>query len=408
MKHFGNVHVSYNLPRRGAFIDALSKRKHCARRAIMVSAPVRVIVTGGTGFIGYALLSTLRESHLSDFTPVAVARPSSDRVRLERLLDYPSVAESVVTAADLTNSDSLAPALHDAGVVVHLAANVDFFPRDKGASIDENLKMTRALVRACKTESERTGRRVRLLYVSSTEAIGSTGESPAREDTPRNPDSAYGRSKGECEDIVRAASDALDVVVLRPTGVYGRGERFFFRELLEMAESGLSVVFPSPGTGQVMFTHVDDVVSAIILCMREQAAIGETYNVCPDSGASYLDIMRALNAAFQRPGPVATLRVPLGKLLVRAISPLMNFRKKRVFLYHPSTIERSLLYRVYSNEKIKQELGWKPVHEVLPGMNRVALEEIATNGIQRRKLSPLLCGMATFTCSVFLLVWRSR
>lgn len=374
----------------------------------MVSGPARVVVTGGTGFIGHALLANLRDAHLADFTPVALVRPSSDRVRLERLLDYPSVTDSVVTASDLTDAASFASALHDASIVIHLAANMDFFPRGPGKTIEENGKMTRAVVDACKAESGRTGRRMRLVYVSTTEVIGNTGASPAREDAPHNPDSAYGTSKGECEDIVRGASDAIDVVVVRPTGVYGRGERFFFRELMEMAESGLSVVFPSPGTGRVMFTHIDDVVSAIILCMKEESAIGETYNVCPDAPASYMDIMRTLNGAFRRPGPVATIGLPLGKLLVRSVSPLMNFRKKRVFVYHPTTIERTMLYRVYSNAKIKRELGWKPVHEVLPGMRQVALEEIESEGIQRRKVSPLICGVASITCSVFFLVWRSR
>lgn len=371
----------------------------------------RVAITGATGFIGIALLRALRDRHSHECAPVALVRQERDVVRLERVLDARGAAEETVVV-DYNQTATLERALRGARVVVHCAAVVDGFVDTSEASNVEkaNVALAKAVVEAAVAESRRARARVRFVFVSSTEAIGQTASHgpPADERAPRRPDSAYGHSKVACEDAIFAHSDHLDIVVLRPTGVYGPGESFFFRELLEMAESGWGIVAPSPCDGQAMFTHIDDVVDSILRAMRHPAAVGHVFNVCPRESISYFEILRVLNCAMGRRGPVACLSMAIGCFAMRLLGPLVYFRKRRKFLYHPTSIRRTSQWRVYSNEKIMSRLGFEPKYEMLDGLKKVAEDEVKEGRLRRRRISPVVSGLVSFASTVAFFLIRLR
>lgn len=341
----------------------------------------RVVVTGGTGFIGYALLRELRERY-PDVIPVALARQSSDIVRLQRLLDYPEKSPSVVIGS-LDDLASLQPCVAGASVVIHLAADMDFFSPNVSKLIKTNVEGTRNLLEACAREAESNRQPVRFVYVSSTEAVGFTeGLGQADESAPRRPDSDYGRSKLLAEDVVKEYAGRLDTVVARPTGVFGEGERFFFFELMKMVASGIAFFVPSPMTGRLMFTHVEDVVQGLIICAVHPKAKGNTYHICPDEAVTNRAIVETLADVLNCPRPAIFLKEGLGVVLMRLIAPIMNFGKQRVFIYHPKTVRQSMKNREYSNGNLRR-LGFIPKYSVLSGAEHTLKHEMAVGSIRR-------------------------
>lgn len=339
------------------------------------------MVTGGTGFIGYALLQELRERY-PDVIPVALVRQSSDIVRLQRLLDYPEKSPSVVVGS-LDDLASLQPCVANASVLIHLAADMDFFPSDVTRLIKTNVEGTRNLLEACAREAESKRRTMRFVYVSSTEVIGCTeGLGRADETAPRRPDSDYGRSKVLAEDVVKEYADRLDTVVARPTGIFGPGERFFFFEMMKMVASGIAFFSPSPMTGRLMFTHVEDIVQGLIICAVNPKAKGNTYHICPDEAVTNRAIVETLADVLNCPRPVIFLSEGLGVVLMRLIAPIMNFGKRRVFIYHPKTVRDSMKDREYSNSNLRQ-LGFVPKYSILSGAEHTLKYEMAVGSIRR-------------------------
>lgn len=356
-----------------------------------LSKKKRLIVTGGTGYVGRALLRNIRYFHLDTLEVTALVRPSSDIIGLECLLDQPS-SEPSVLVVDFANVDALTEAAKDADIIIHLAADMDFFPSDENALIERNLSLTKTMLNAASNEisrSERTNKPLRFLYVSSTEAIGPTaGNASASENYEMNPTSAYGRSKMLCEQVVLSHKNQMEVVIARPTGVYGPGERFFFYELMQLVASGLTIVAPSPMSGRVMFTHIDDVTQGLLLCATNPEANG-VYNLCTDRAITYRQLIENISDTLRYSRPKIFLPVSIGQRLISVIAPFMNLGKRRTFIYHSKTVRETMQNRDYSNLRLKK-LGFLPKYSMVSGTKQTVTNELHSNCLRRVSIPPAI------------------
>lgn len=370
----------------------------------------RVIVTGGTGFIGYSLLKQLRNLH-PDVVPIALARPTSDIIRLQRLLDYQQSFPTVLTAS-LQDIPALQQCIREADVLIHLAGDMDFYKKNTAALFRTNVEGTRNLLDVCTEETRRRGKRVRFVYVSSTEAVGCTeGPGKADEDVTRRPDSDYARSKALAEDVVKEYAGKLDIVIARPTGVFGPGERYFYFEFMNMIASGIAIVAPSPMSGKIMLTHVDDVVQGLMVCATHPQAIEGVFHICPDESVSYWHIVEVIADVLEVPRPKFVLSPRVGEIAIRIIALLMNRRKRRVFVYHPKTVQRTIVNREYSNQRLRA-LGYKPRYSTVSGTEHTLRHEMSVGSIRRASFPAALkacinfAGVATFIVHRFFRRWR--
>ena len=209
-------------------------------------------VTGGSGFIGGALIERLRRE---GWDVRALARSDGAAERVREL-----GAEPVM--GDLDDRESLRAGAEGAEVVFHSAAKVE----DWGDPADFeriNVQGTQNVIEASREAGVR-----RLVHVG-TEAALMAGEPLVNVDetAPLRPDSPalYSSSKAKAEERVRAANgDGLETVVVRPRFVWGRGDTTLLPAITEMVRSGR---FRWVGGGRQLTatTHVDNTVEGLWL-----------------------------------------------------------------------------------------------------------------------------------------------
>lgn len=295
--------------------------------------------------------------------------------------------------ADVLSPVALDRALISAApaTVVHLAADMDFYPSSEARLTETNVAGTRNLLDACAARF--AGRKIRLVYVSSTEAVGEVCGGAASEGHPCAPDSAYGASKLAAEAVVldERYVGKVDVIVLRSTGVYGVGENFFFREVVDAVSAGLMFVRPGPLDGRLMVTEVGDVVSAIVLAAGGKGGDGERlFHICPDQALSYRRIVEVIAEEVGRAPPRFGVPLRAAQVVVRALGGLLNWGKRRPFLMKADSLARTRTDRVYKNALAKRVLGWKPrFSSTEEGIREYLRAEIALGSLRKEPVSPL-------------------
>jgi nucleoside-diphosphate-sugar epimerase len=218
-------------------------------------------VTGGSGFIGGALIERLR-SEGWDVRALARSESAAQRVR-ER------GAEPV--RGDLDDHDSLRAGAEGSDTTFHAAAALGDWG-DPAEFERVNVAGTANVISACRAA------RVRRLVHVGTEAALMAGEPlvNVNEDAPLRPDSPalYSATKAKAELRVRAANrDGLETVVIRPRFVWGRGDTTLLPALTAMVRAG-RFRWIGGGTHLTATTHVDNTVEGLWLGATKAPAGG--------------------------------------------------------------------------------------------------------------------------------------
>jgi len=222
----------------------------------------KALITGASGFIGGNLRRALRGAGVD---VVAIRRASSPAPKLGRsvALDYADRAALEAVMAE-EQPDWV---FHVAGVT----KGVSYADFQRG-----NVMPVRNVVGAL---LERHPSVKRFVLVSSLAAFGpSAPGKPHRETDPRRPIEHYGRSKLEAEQLLEARGDALPWTIIRPSGVYGPGDRDYFMLFKEIA-AGRNVFFGNKGRW-FSAVYVDDCVRGIVGAATSAASVGKGYFLC--------------------------------------------------------------------------------------------------------------------------------
>lgn len=254
-----------------------------------------MLVTGATGFVGSHVVEAFAGG---GWRVRALVR---DEARAARLNE----AGVELAIGSLEDAESLRSAVAGAGVVVHLAAatrapSPEAFERVNAAG-------TRHVVDALLADPEAR----RLVYLSSLSAVGpAAGGRPVRAgDTPR-PLGAYGRSKRQGEEIVLAAADRIDTVVLRAPAVYGPRDRDLFT-FFRLAAMGI-LPLPTGPERRIQMVHVRDLAEAVVKA-AESSATG-IFHIAEPRDHAWGDVLALMSDAVGRKGRI----VPLPGGMVRA------------------------------------------------------------------------------------------
>jgi NADH dehydrogenase len=249
-------------------------------------------VFGGSGFIGRYVVQKLAQH---DWTVrVAVTDPAGARF----LLTQGRVGQIVPLAASVTEEEAAARAIAGADLVVNL---VGILAERRAGDFD-------------RIQAEGAGRVARLAAAGGAGRlvhVSAIGADPASA-------SAYGRSKGEGEQAVRAAFP--EATILRPSIVFGPEDQFFNRF------AGLAAMLPVMpvvmGDTRFQPVHVGDVAEAVVVAAEREDAKGRTYELGGPRVVSFRDLLRYVlevtgrrRPLFEVPLGLARLQARLGELL---------------------------------------------------------------------------------------------
>ncbi len=214
----------------------------------------KVLLLGGSGFVGTFITNRLSE------LGIEVTIPSRRRERGKALIMLPGVQ---VVEADVHDPEVLTALVTGHDAVINLIGQLHSrdvqlpYSRDFGRA---HVELPRKLVGACQAAGVR-----RLLHMSALKA------------SPQGP-SEYLASKGEGEQIVRAAQGLLDITVFRPSVIFGRGDAFLnmFARVLR-----LSPIFPlGYGDARLQPVWVGDVADAFVCALADEKTFGQAYDLC--------------------------------------------------------------------------------------------------------------------------------
>jgi dihydroflavonol-4-reductase len=312
------------------------------------------LVTGGTGFVGSAVVRAL----LAAGEPVrALVRPSSDTRNLDGL-----PVERVT--GDLRDASSLHRALAGCATLYHVAADYRLWAPDPRELYASNVEGTRALMEAALAQG--VGR---IVYTSSVATLGLHADGwPADEETPVGIDDMIGhykRSKYLAEEVVRAMArtQGLPAVIVNPSAPVGPRDRKptpTGRMVLDAA-AGRMPAYVDTGLNIV---HVDDVAAGHLAACRA-GRIGERY-ILGSENMSLREILAAISGIVGRPPP--RLRLPHGLLVpVAHVAEAWARRSGREPLLTVDGVRLARKHMYFTCERARRELGYapRPAHDAL-------------------------------------------
>lgn len=312
---------------------------------------MRVLVTGGTGFLGSHVVERLLEA---DHEVRALVRATSDTRHLTGL-----GVQLVVGAVD--EPPTLCAAVRGVDVIVHCAGLVKAL--NEAAFDVVNAHGTQHILDAARAEAPGLQR---FVHVSSIAAGGPGG--PGQE---RGPVSAYGRSKRRGEDAARAAADAFPVTVVRPPVIYGPRDR----EVLPAFRAVKAGLLPLFGQADARFSmiYVEDCAAAVVAAVERPHGREAVYPVDDGVEHTWPDLARTMAEALgvrklrtiQVPGAVTRMAGRMGGALARLLRrPILFTDDKVVEIAQPDWI--------CGHEAITHDLGWCPAVDAREGFARTA------------------------------------
>lgn len=224
---------------------------------------MRVLVTGATGFTGGHLARALKRRGHDVWA----------MVRTPQGAEHLPGAGIPITIGDLARPDSL-PQVMDGGfdIIYNIAALYRQAGLPDRVYHQVNATAVGQLIEAAATAGVR-----RVVHCSTVGVHGDIEHPPANEDAPLSPGDVYQVSKVEGERLAREAGarTGVEVVIARPSGIYGPGDR----RLLKLFRGVARRKFVILGDGKIFYhlTYIDDLVEGFRLCGEVPGAAGRTY-----------------------------------------------------------------------------------------------------------------------------------
>lgn len=318
---------------------------------------MRVLVTGGTGFVGNHLIPQLISNN---FEITCLVRTDKKAAELQKKYGV----ETII--GDVTNSETLKQISKDIDYVVHLAAmgHVSAVTEEAYQQfVGINEQGTKNLLEAFKDSK----RLKKFIHFSSTAAMGPIGIPILNEVSVPNPITPYQKSKNRSERIIIEAFTEYGFpgIILRPCMIYGPGGYGEFYKFCVLMKKG---VFPKVGFGKNLtpLVYVEDVTNATLLALLNGKP-GETYIIASERSIP-MDYLREIimrNIGKKRPYIYVPKKMALlGAKIIEKIFPLIG--KEPIVTY--ANIKSTIVDRTFDIRKAEKQLGYRQMHSFEEGI----------------------------------------
>ena len=324
----------------------------------MTSTPQRILVTGGAGFIGSAVVRRLVRSGRDVLTYDKLTYAGS----LTSLAEIDNLPGHRFVQADICDGAAFRAALESfrPDLVMHLAAEshvdrsidgpADFINTNVVGTftlLDETLRYWRGLDAGARAA-------FRFHHISTDEVYGTLGaEGLFREDTPYQPNSPYSASKAASDHLVRAWFHTYGLPVVMSNCSNNYGPYHFPEKLIPLTILNALEGKPLPvyGKGENVrdWLYVDDHAAALEL-IATRGRLGESYNVGGNNERRNIDVVRTICAIMDKLVPNA------------AIGP-----REKLITFVTDRPGHDARYAIDAG-KLKSELGWVPAHDFESGI----------------------------------------
>ena len=317
---------------------------------------MKLLVTGGAGFIGSAVvrLAVRRGYQVVNLDALTYAASLTNVASVSNSPGY------VFEQADIRDRQALDRIFqeHRPDAVMHLAAesHVDRSIDGPGVFIETNINGTYNLLEAARAYWQGRTRfdAFRFHHVSTDEVYGSLGpEGRFTEDSPYDPRSPYAASKAASDQLVRAWGETYGLPVVLSNCSNNYGPYHFPEKLIPVvilnALAGKPLLVYGNGSNVRDWLYVEDHADALLLVL-DKGRLQRSYNIGGENERSNLDLVRSLCAILDELRPAA-----------RPYEELLTFVADR-----PGHDARYAI----NPARIREELGWRPSVTVEEGLRR--------------------------------------
>jgi dihydroflavonol-4-reductase len=319
----------------------------------------RILVTGGSGFIGSRLALLASQEGYAPAVVTAINN-ATERTRCDELLK----AGVTVIEASLEDSPALSRALAGCDELVHLAAAQHEAGRPESYFHRVNVEGTRRLLELAREAGVR-----RFVHGSTIGVYGSAAGGVLDERSPLSPDNAYGRTKAAAESVVREEHADLEYCIVRISETYGPGDMRLLK-LFRGVRSGRYLTV-GDGENEHQLIYVDDLVRGLLAACAAPAANGATIVLAGTERLTTNSMVAAIGAAVGNRRPVR--HAPLWPFLTlaygmeRTLAPLglkPPLHRRRLDFFRKS-------FR-FSTAAAEQLLGFRAQTRFADGASRTA------------------------------------
>jgi len=307
----------------------------------------KVLITGGTGFVGSVLMKELKKnSNLNVFSAVRKVRTSID--------------EDVIVVGDIDGFTDYSAVIKDVDIVIHCAARAHIMRDESAEPLVEYRKVNVEGTLNLAKQAVKAGAK-RFIFVSSIKVNGERsllGE-PFKHGDICNPLDYYGVSKSEAELQLIDLSNAtgLEVVVIRPTLVYGPGVKANFASLMNLVSKGIPLPFGCITQNKRSLVSVTNLVDLIITCIDHPKAANQVFLVSDDHDVSTSEMVHEMAKALDKP----SMQLPI---------PIWCYKLAGKLFNRSDVVDRLTGSLQVDISHTKQTLGWKPPQTLQEGFRQ--------------------------------------
>lgn len=322
---------------------------------------IRVVVTGGRGFIGRSLVLALQAKNFAILSVVRGGLAAQVCQAHEKGIDC------------LDATTNWCQVLNGADVVVHLAARAHIM-RDETINLLAEYRRTNTEATLHLARQAAYAGVNRFVFVSTLKVNGeySLQGRPFRFDDLSQPQDPYAVSKYEAEHGLRkiAAQTGMEVVIVRPPLVYGAGVKGNFASLLRWVDLGIPLPLGGVTGNRRSLVGLDNLVDVLVACVSHPAAANQTFLVSDGEDLSTAELLQRVGRAAGRVPRL--LRVP--PLWLNLCASLLG---------RGAVAQRLLGSLQVDITHTCKTLGWSPRVSVDEGLRRAVnkqLGDVSENG----------------------------